>query len=153
MTNVNRILTTGDFSTLSRLVDEWSSSGKWITTQARKILENAAVVFPADLPHDVASLGSRVAYTEKRQQTRTVELTALCLLERDFLPVRLPLGLALLGRREGEVFDVQQEDGSVQQVRLEEILEQPEKTWPGRYGNETTEADNGTAVTAEERAP
>lgn len=133
MTSVNRILTTGDFSTLSRLSDEWSSSGLWLGSQVRKLLESVLVVFPGDLPPDVASLGSRVAYTENGKEYRTGELTALCLFERDYLPVRLPVGLALLGRREGETFDVQLEDGSLQHITLERVLEQPERTWPGRF--------------------
>lgn len=139
MTSVNRILTTGDFATLSRLADEWSSAGQWLGAHARNILRDAAVVFAVDLPPGVASLGSRVSYAAKGQQSRTAELTALCLFEGDYLPICVPLGLALLGRREGGEFDVQQEDGSMQRVKLEKILAQPEKTWPGRYGTETAE--------------
>lgn len=133
MTSANRILTTGDFSTLSRLSDEWSAAGRWLAPHARKILEDAVVVFPSDLPPNIASLGSRVTYSESGQQVRTAELTAVSLFERDYLPILLPIGLALLGRREGEEFDVYLEDGSLQRVKLEKVLEQPEKTWPGRF--------------------
>ena len=133
MTNVNRILTTGDFSTLIRLSDEWNSSGHWLGPRARKMLEDAVVVFPSDLPPDVASLGSRVAYSESGRHTRTAELTALLLLDRDYLPVRLPLGLALLGQRERAEFEVQFDDGSLQRIKLEKVLEQPEKARPGRF--------------------
>jgi hypothetical protein len=153
MTNVNRILTTGDFSTLGRLVDEWNASGQWIGARARKILENSAVVFAADLPPDIASLGSRVSYAEKGRPSLMAELTALCLFEREYLPIRHPLGLALLGRREGEEFDVHHEDGCVQRVRLEKVLEQPERTWPSRYRAETPAADGATAQRQGRREP
>lgn len=152
MTSVNRILTTGDYHTLSRLSDEWNSSGQWLGPRARKVLEGAAIVFAADLPPDVASLGSRVAYTERGQQSRTAELTALALFEREYLPIRLPLGLALLGRREGQEFDVQQEDGSVQRVKLEKVLEQPEKNWSGRFGADPA-VHTGAALTGSGTEP
>lgn len=97
------------------------------------MLDKAVVVFPEDLPPDVASLGSRLEYSENGEKRATAELTALLLFGRDYLPVRLPLGLALLGRREGEEFDVLLDDGSVARIKLEKVLEQPERTWPGRF--------------------
>lgn len=153
MTSVNRILTTGDFAALIRLEDEWRSKGRWLGACARKIIEEATVVFATDLPPDVASIGSRVIYREKSQASRTVELTALHLFEREFMPIHLPLGLALLGRREQEEFHVEQEDGSVRRITLEKVLEQPERTWPGRFGAHSSVASGRVVKARLERDP
>ena len=133
MTSVNRILTSGDFSTLGQLFEEWHAADHTLAPTARKLLDGAIVVFPSDLPPDVASVGSRLEYSENGERRATAELTALQLFGREYLPVRLPLGLALLGRREGEEFDVLLEDGAIQRIKLEKVLEQPERTWPGRF--------------------
>lgn len=138
MASINRILTSGDFSTLTRLCDEWHAAGHSLAPLARKLLDNAVVVFPSDLPSDVASLGSRLSYTENDETRDAAELTALLLFDRDYLPVRLPLGLALLGRREGESFDVLLEGGVTRRIKLEKVLEQPERTWPGRFSGEAS---------------
>ena len=115
MTNVNRILTSGDFSTLSRLVEDWHAAGYALAPLARKIVGHARVVFPSDLPPDVASLGSRLEYSGDGKRS-TAELTALVLMERDCLPVRDPVGLGLLGRREGEEFEVVKRDAILARV-------------------------------------
>jgi len=133
MTDVHRILTSGDFATLSRLAEDWRTAGHSHAPLARRILETAQIVFPSDLPADVASLGTRLEYSAGDGRRSTAELTALCLFERDYMPLRHPLGLALLGRREGADFDVMLDDGTTQRVRLERILQQPERTWPGRF--------------------
>ncbi len=147
MTSTRRILTAGDFSTLSQLSEEWRSSEKWFAPTARKMLEDALVVFPSDLPRDVASLGSRVTYAERGTQSRTAELTALVLFDRDYLPIRMPLGLALLGRREGDEFEVRLENGRLQHIKLEKVIEQPERTWPGRFEADASDV-SGRAIEA-----
>lgn len=124
----------GDFSTLSRLVEEWLEAGRTLAPRARSIVEDAIVVFPSDLPPDVASFGSRLEYSASDGKRATSKLTPpLLLFDRDYLPVRHPVGLALLGRREGEDFDVLLDDGTPQRIRLEKALEQPERAWPGRF--------------------
>lgn len=153
MTSVNRILTSGDFSTLSRLVEEWHETGFTLVPLARRIAEDALVVFPSDLPPDVASLGSRLEYSESDGKRVTAELTALLLFDRDYLPVRHPVGLALLGRREGEDFDVLLDDGTLQRIKLEKVLEQPERTWPGRFsGDALPVSQTPVALQTEEEA-
>lgn len=94
------LLTIGDFTTLSTIQEQWSQRCYVLVPQLRAKLEAAAVVFPDDLPRDVASLGSQIAYAIG-EETHVAILTGTTGLDRGCLPITLPIGLALLGHREG----------------------------------------------------
>jgi transcription elongation GreA/GreB family factor len=127
------ILTAGDFATLSRLSDEWNACGSDIAVQLRRKLERAQVVFPSDLPRDVASLGSTITYSERNSEPCTVTLTALMLIGDRYLPISHTLGLALLGLREGDQVEVEAGQEKVQRFTLDQVIDRPESAWPGRF--------------------
>jgi hypothetical protein len=127
VTATEYIFTIGDFASLKALEDFWSERDHELLPALRRKLESARVVFPADLPRSVATVGSRIAYTIDRGELETRTLTCLSAPDPCWLPVQLPLGLAILGRREGETFDV-----SGQEIRLHRVFDQ-QASWPGRF--------------------
>lgn len=133
------ILTAGDFATLGRLYDEWSSCGRDIAAHLRRKMDRASVVFPSDLPHDVASLESQIIYSGPDGKTCQAQITALMLLDDQHLPVSRPLGLALLGRREGEEVEVNPDGNSIRRFTLVQVVGQPERTWPNRFSPASSE--------------
>lgn len=126
------ILTIGDFSTLEGLLQRWTERGHDLAPRLRAKLEKAKVVFPDDLPRDIASLGSRIAFAIG-EETHVSVLTATVLVDRDCLPVTLPVGLALLGQREGWAAMLEIEPSRSRSVTLGQVIEQPEASWPGRF--------------------
>jgi transcription elongation GreA/GreB family factor len=125
-------LTIADFGTLTALQKEWTARAHPLSFTLRQKLNGARVVFPGDIPRDVATLGSCVAYTVDRGRSFTRTLTGLTGLGPLELPVTVPLGLALVGRREGEAFPVREPDGA-RIVELHRVTDQPEAAWPGRF--------------------
>lgn len=127
------ILTIGDFATLKALEEHWSDKDHALLPALRRKLDGARVVFQDDLPRDIASLGSRVAYTVDRGELETRSLTCLAGVGPQWLPIRLPLGLAILGRGEGQDFSAVEGPGLSRHVRLHRVFDQPETNWPGRF--------------------
>lgn len=125
-------LTIADFGTLTGLQKDWAARAHPLSLILRRKLDGARVVFPADLPRDVATLGSQVSYTVDRGRSFTHTLTSLAGLGASELPVSVPIGLALLGRREGEAFPVREPDAT-RTVELHRVARQPESIWPGRF--------------------
>ena len=78
------------------------STSRRASRQLRAKLETAVVVFPDDLPRDVASLGSQIAYAVG-EETHVATLTGTTGLDRRWLPITLPFGLALLGQLDREI--------------------------------------------------
>lgn len=128
------LLTTGDFSTLTALHEQWTQRNHHLTRRLRAKLDAAKVVFPDNLPRDVASLGSRIAYAIGEERHVSL-LTATIGLDRDWLPITLPIGLALLGRREGWATHLEIEPTRSRFLTLGRIIEQPEASWPGRFSH------------------
>jgi regulator of nucleoside diphosphate kinase len=140
------LFTIGDFSTLEVLHEQWADRGHELAAALWAKLESAKIVFPDDLPRDVASLGSRVRYAIGDQIHVSV-LTGASGLDPDWLPVALPIGLALLGRREGWAANIEITPGRFRAVTLGEV-EQPEKAWPGRFTPRKTPRKTPMALSA-----
>jgi regulator of nucleoside diphosphate kinase len=126
------LLTIGDFSTLEALHEQWAERDHELTPALWAKLESASIVFPDDLPRDVASLGSRIQYAVGDQVHVSV-LTGASGVSDDRLPIALPIGLALLGRREGWALNVETGPERFCMLTLGRVIEQPEKAWPGRF--------------------
>jgi hypothetical protein len=126
--NTQYTFTVGDFAALKALENHWSERDHELLPALRRKLESARIVFQTDLPRHVATVGSQVAYTIDRGELETRTLTSLAAPGGHWLPVQHPLGLAILGRREGEVFEV-----SGQDIHLHRVFDQPEANWPGRF--------------------
>jgi regulator of nucleoside diphosphate kinase len=96
----------------------------------RRELERAMVVSSALVPADVATMNSRVRYTdEKDGASRTVSLVYP--IEADVakgkVSVLAPVGTALLGLSEGQSIEWDFPDGSRRRLKLEKVLFQPER--------------------------
>lgn len=126
-------LTIGDFSTLRALEEHWSENDHALLPDLRRKLDSARVVFQDDLPRGVATLGSRIAYTVDRGELETRALTCLAGVGEQWLPIRLPVGLAILGRSEGQDINVREGGGAQRLVRLHRVFDQPEANWPERF--------------------
>jgi regulator of nucleoside diphosphate kinase len=127
------ILTIADFSTLKRLEEVWSARGHDLTPALRRKLHRATVTFQSDLPRGIATLGSRISYSIGDEGMLTRTLTATTGLDAQWLPVSLPLGLALLGQCEGIATIVDCDGEAGRRVKLHRVLDQPEASWPGRF--------------------
>ena len=126
------LLTIGDFTTLNALHEQWSLRDHDLAPLLRAKLEAATVVFPDDLPRDVATLGSQIAYAVG-EETHIAKLTGTIGIDRGWLPITVPAGLALLGQREGWAKNFEIEPGRSRLLTLGRVLEQPESSWPGRF--------------------
>ena len=96
----------------------------------RRELERAIVVSSAAVPPDIATMNSRVRYTdEKDGATRTVSLVYP--IEADAakgkVSVLAPVGTALLGLSEGQSIEWDFPDGSRRRLKLEQVVYQPER--------------------------
>lgn len=96
----------------------------------RAELERAIVVSSAAVPPDIATMNSRVRYTDETDGvSRTVSLVYP--VEADAakgkVSVLAPVGLALLGLSEGQSIDWDFPGGSRRRLKLEKVLFQPER--------------------------
>jgi len=96
----------------------------------RRELERAIVVSSAAVPPDIATMNSRVRYTdEKNGATRTVSLVYP--IEADAtkgkVSVLAPVGTALLGLSEGQSIEWDFPDGSRRRLKLEQVVHQPQR--------------------------
>lgn len=93
----------------------------------RRKLERAVVVSSEAIPADVATMNSRVRYTDGTQQ-RVVRLAYPASAGgQGLLSVLTPVGAALLGLTEGEGADYTLGDGTVRRLRLDAVIDQPER--------------------------
>ncbi|MBZ5710532.1 nucleoside diphosphate kinase regulator [Nannocystis pusilla] len=92
-------------------------------------LERAAVVDPEALPPDVVSMNSRVRLREQRTE-RELELTLVYPSDvgPDRVSVLAPVGSALLGLKVGQDIEWPLPNGRIAELRVLEILYQPEAT-------------------------
>lgn len=134
------LLTIGDFTSLKTLHEQWTLQDHDLAPVLRAKLEAATVVFPDDLPRDVASLGARIAYAVG-EETQVAILTGTIRIDRGWLPITLPVGLALLGQREGWAKNFDVEPGRSRLLTLGRVLEQSESSWPGRFTPASTSVE------------
>ena len=148
MSNINTILTTKEFMILEVMQKRCVGHSDTFALILKEKIDSALVVFRDDLPDDVASLNSRIAFSVNGQNTDTRVLT------HDHmnypvgfsLPVTSERGLALLGLAEGQAFELSNADGSQERIVLEKVLFQPQAVVRDR------EAMNRPKTPAERRA-
>lgn len=82
----------------------------------------------AQMPPDVATIGSVVRYSiaDGAVERRTLSLPENSRPTGQFISVLTPVGLALLGRRAGEKFNVELADGGSLKINLVAVEFQPE---------------------------
>lgn len=96
----------------------------------RRELDRAIVVSSAAVPPDIATMNSRLRYTdEKDGATRTVALVYP--IEADAakgkVSVLAPVGTALLGLSEGQSIEWDFPDGSRRRLKLDQVVYQPQR--------------------------
>lgn len=94
----------------------------------RRKLERAVVVSSEAIPADVATMNSRVRYTDGTQQHVVRLAYPASAGGPGLLSVLTPVGAALLGLTAGEGADYAFGDGTVRRLRLDQVLDQPERT-------------------------
>lgn len=122
------VLTTKDLTILEVMLDRCLGRDDPLVPILRRKIQSAIVVLSEDIPANVATLNSRVAYTvdghgrELRVLARASSSSTVGL----FLPIAGVRGLALLGLTEGGTFEVAQRGGRTEKIVLEKIHYQPE---------------------------
>nr|WP_298410474.1 nucleoside diphosphate kinase regulator [uncultured Halomonas sp.] len=122
---VNRL----DAERLQRLIDTTSHKDAAVAEALEVELERAEVMDPTEIPADVVSMNSQVRFTElsrNTQLTRTLVYPHALANTPEGLSVMAPVGAALLGLKAGETIDWSLPDGRRIQLRVDEILWQPE---------------------------
>nr|WP_299240616.1 nucleoside diphosphate kinase regulator [uncultured Halomonas sp.] len=122
---VNRL----DAERLQRLIDTTTQKDAAVAEALEVELERAEVMDPTEIPADVVSMNSQVRFTElsrNTQLTRTLVYPHALANTPEGLSVMAPVGAALLGLKAGETIDWSLPDGRRIQLRVDEILWQPE---------------------------
>ncbi|WP_217424291.1 nucleoside diphosphate kinase regulator [Solilutibacter oculi] len=91
-------------------------------------LERATVVEPREIPREVATMNSKVKFIEDASG-KTFELTLVYPQQAgqpESISILAPVGSALLGLRVGQTIQWPMPGGKTSELRLLEVLEQPE---------------------------
>jgi regulator of nucleoside diphosphate kinase len=122
------ILTTKDFTILEVMRDRCLGTGDPLLPLLKRKIDSALVVFRDDMPENVATLSSRVAFSVNGREadTRVISHDRTAPTVGLFLPLTTARGLALLGLSEGQEFRMQNRDGMEETILLQKVLYQPE---------------------------
>ncbi len=126
MTDRCIIVTDGDVDRLRRLVRALKYSLFRDQRQLELLdeaLESAEVRPPARVPKDVVRMNSRVRvldFDTRRKGLYTLVFPEEANISRGFVSVLAPLGIALLGRRKGEVIEAKV-PGGIRRLRVEHV--------------------------------
>lgn len=123
---INRL----DADRLQRLIDEAEPRDHRVAASIEAELERGEVLDPREMPDDVVSMNSQVAFTDlsrERRIVRTLVYPHALAGTEDGLSVMAPVGAALLGLRVGDAIDWPLPGGGTTRVRIDAILWQPER--------------------------
>lgn len=120
-------LTFRDWAILRAMLDR-RPAGDPLTPLLRRKLAACAVVAGEELSPEIVTLDSRIVFTvdDGPADTRILVRAETAGSVGLSIPVTTPRGLALLGLRKGETGLVEREDGSMEAVRVEDVLFQPD---------------------------
>jgi regulator of nucleoside diphosphate kinase len=122
------ILTTKDLTILEIMLDRCLGRDDPLMPVLRKKMASATIVFRDDVPADVVTLNSRVAFSidGRETDTRVISHESSGTSVGLFLPVTSARGLALIGMSEGQAARLIRRDGMEEAIVLERVLYQPE---------------------------
>ena len=122
------ILTTKDFTILEVMRERCFGPDDPLAPILKRKIETALVVFRDDVPVNVATLSSRVAFSVdgREPDTRILSHDHMNGSVGLFLPITTSKGLALLGLAEGQDFLLATHEGREERVVLEKVHYQPE---------------------------
>lgn len=120
-------LTAGDLNILMSMLDETGHT-KSFTILLREKLNYASVFFREDIPENIVTLDTQVAYTVNGVRTgpHLLVRNAASRPANSAISVRTMRGLALLGLAVGERTEILGEDGWPETLAVERIVFQPE---------------------------
>ena len=131
MTDRSIIVTDGDVERLTRLVRALKYS---LFRDQRQLdlldqtLESAEVRPPGRVPKDVVRMNSRVRvldFDTRKKGMYTLVFPEEANISRGLISVLAPLGLALLGRRRGDIIEAKV-PGGIRRLRVEHVWHGPE---------------------------
>lgn len=129
------IITWPDHARLTELVEEQNPTSLAPDARAfqqlRRELERAQLVAAKDIPADVVTMNSQVRVFDLEvgdQYIFTLAWPNQQNMSDDRINVLAPLGMALLGSRVGQEIEWPLPDGRSCQLRVEEVLYQPENS-------------------------
>ena len=124
----------------------WTGSGVWSglssilsfeikgsSNFSIEALESAEVRRPGRVPKDVVRMNSRVRvldFDTRRKGLYTLVFPEEANISQGFVSVLAPLGIALLGRRKGDVIEAKV-PGGIRKLRVEQVWHGPEITTKG----------------------
>ena len=122
------VLTTRDYAMMEDFLDSGAYVGEGVAALARRKLAGAMIVFPDDVPPDVATVNSRIAFTvgDRPAETRVLVRDAGHRVSGAALRVDTLRGMALLGLEADEHVVLERPDGSSETLRLDAVIHQPE---------------------------
>lgn len=131
MTERSLYISKNDMEQLLELIDGLRSVPK--ANQANldlleKELYSSVQVEPADIPHDVVTMNSKVAITDMEsgeKMTYTLVYPSAANISENKLSILAPLGIALLGYRKGDVVEWSVPSGTKKYI-IDDITYQPE---------------------------
>jgi regulator of nucleoside diphosphate kinase len=124
-------ITKFDMDRLLELIDGVRSTPKYNRANVdllEKELCNAKIVDSVDVPNDVITMNSEVNITDVEsgeQMTYTLVFPAEANIAENKLSILVPLGMALIGYRKGDVIEWPVPSG-VRKIRVNKIIYQPE---------------------------
>lgn len=111
----------------------------------RRKLESAVVVSSEAVPPDVVTMNSRVRYTDGTREQVAMLAYPGSAGGAELLSILSPAGAALLGLARGQAVDYAFADGRCRRLRIEEVLDQPERGLRRRSADERL--DEGLELT------
>jgi regulator of nucleoside diphosphate kinase len=121
-------LTTKDFTILEVLRDRHPMRDEAFWAILQRKISSAVVMFRDDIPANVVTLNSRVAYRVNNgpAETRIIAHDQMRGLVGMLLPIANLRGLALLGLAEGQSISIPTADGRLETLTVHEVVYQPE---------------------------
>ena len=122
------LLTTKDYTILEVMRERDFGPGEAMSEILHRKLSRALVMFREDIPSNVVTLSSRVAYrvNDGPAEIRVVAYDEMRGLVGMLLPITNPRGLSLLGLAEGQSMTIPTVDGDLETLTVQEVVYQPE---------------------------
>jgi regulator of nucleoside diphosphate kinase len=122
------LLTTKDYTILEVIRERHPMRDEPFSAILQRKISSAVVMFREDIPANVVTLSSRVAYrlNDGPAETRIVAHDHMRGLVGMLLPITNARGLALLGLAEGQSMSIPTADGSLETLTVHEVVYQPE---------------------------
>ena len=138
------ILTEQDSDRLTRLLEILPLSQREASSALEDELARAEVVAAADVPHDVVTMNSRVAFedmeTGKRSEALLVYPHDAVRSNGAAISVLAPVGSALLGMRAGQSIEWRMPSGKLKRYRVLDVNEP--RPFPGIYDPSIASSDD-----------